>query len=123
MPKAGAAWGGQDMRDALRVIQLMHGTEYGRRELFLVNVANHGGTDPSKAEIILLARREGRPPTEIRFGRFPHPRADWVIRPERKMAYLDDYVRKHGRGYLSGVHEWIDVQFEQYRIGPACRYE
>lgn len=120
LPRAGAAWTGADMKDALRVIALLHAADYGREELALVDVSNHAGRDINRAEINLTAQRKGAASTLIRFGRFPHPRADDVIRPERKMTYLDDYVRRLGGGHLAGVHEWIDLQYDAYRIGPLC---
>jgi len=57
-----------------------------------------------------LRRRSGR--TDIRFGRFPTADGlDYCIRPQRKLQYLDEYVRAHD-GRLAGINAYIDLRYD-----------
>ncbi|MEI7836235.1 MAG: hypothetical protein WCK05_07465 [Planctomycetota bacterium] len=123
MPAFGRVWEGTDMVEALRAVQLLYTRPYGRGDLDAVDVSNFTNRDPSNAEIVLLARRADRRPTAIQFGRFPHPRADWVIRPERKLAWLDEYAASEGAGHICGVRKSLDLTIEGGRKGEVYKNE
>ncbi|MCY2929159.1 MAG: hypothetical protein NTV86_06625 [Planctomycetota bacterium] len=120
-PAFGRVWEGPDVAEALRAVQLLYTRPYGRSDLDAVDVSNFTNRDPANAEIVLLARRDDRRPTAIQFGRFPHPRADWVIRPERKLAWLDQYARTEGAGHICGVRKSLDLTIEGGREGEAYK--
>lgn len=122
VPAFGRVWEGQDIVEAIRAIQLLYTRPYGRSDLDAVDVSNFTNSrDTTNAEIVLLARRPDRRPTAIQFGRFPHPRADWVIRPERKLLWLDEYAAGEGAGHICGVRKSLDLTIEGGRKGEAYK--
>ncbi|MBN1941712.1 MAG: hypothetical protein JW849_00290 [Phycisphaerae bacterium] len=115
-PKTGCAWEGEDLLQGLRLVRLLS-TRPWANQVSVVDVRNHARRiSESEPELCIYAQQGRGKPTEIRFGRFPHPDGgDWVISPARKMQYLDDYVQDQN-GRLAGVHSYIDVRFDELRV-------
>ncbi len=115
-PAVGAVWPGADLAQGLRLVRLV-GTRPYANQIAVVDVRNHARRiSKSEPELRMYAQQGQGRPTDIRFGRFPHPDGgDWVISPARKIKYLDDYVTDQN-GRLAGVHSYIDVRFDELRV-------
>jgi hypothetical protein len=115
-PSVGRHWAGDDLTAGLRLVQLINTRTYAN-QITVVDVRNHAKRiSESDPELYLYAQQGRCRPTEIRFGRFPYSDGgDWVISPDRKMKYLDDYVVDQN-GRLAGVHSYIDVRFDELRV-------
>ncbi|MBN1554407.1 MAG: hypothetical protein JXA11_06655 [Phycisphaerae bacterium] len=115
-PAVGQAWEGEDLAQGLRLVRLL-GTRPWANQISVVDARNHARRiSESEPELCIYAQQGRGKPTEIRFGRFPHPDGgDWVISPARKMRYLDDYVQDQN-GRLAGIHSYIDVRFDELRV-------
>jgi len=123
MPEVGGDWAADDLAVALRVVRLLWTKPYAG-QVAEVDVSNYRWRlSKQRPQIRLVARRAGRPETTILFGRFSHPEGDWNVPVERKLEYLDRYVRLHG-GNLAGVHWKInlqrhdDVAYQPYPADP-----
>ncbi len=112
VPEPGRPWKGQDVRDAIRLIERFRGERYWP-QIASVDVSNHGWRltpgDHSQPQLRLIAQHGDGKATVVRFGRFPHPKGDWVLSPRRKLENLRAYVRAHD-GRLAGVHDWVDLR-------------
>lgn len=115
-PVEGEVWQAEDLRAGLRLVRLMLGKPYAN-QITVVDVRNFRERVSSMEPELRMYAQQGRGrPTDIRFGRFPHPDGgDWVISPDRKLRYLDEYVADHA-GRLAGNHEYIDVRFDELRV-------
>lgn len=113
----GCKWPGRDVADALRLMALLGSRAYARAETTVIDVANHAGRLDTDRNEIRVETQYGRGRrTSILFGRFPHPRADYCVRPAQKLRYLDQYVTKFGR--LSGRHRALDLRGDELLITP-----
>lgn len=115
-PVQGEPWQADDLRAGLRLVRLVQGKPYAS-QITVVDVRNFRERVSSMEPELRMYAQQGRSrPTDIRFGRFPHPDGgDWVISPDRKLRYLDEYVADHA-GRLAGNHEYIDVRFDELRV-------
>jgi len=110
-PAPGHKWPGDDLADGLRLVKLLLGRDYAD-QITVVDVHNHAGRISDNAPEITVHAQVGRGrATEIRFGQFPRG-ADYVVRPEIKLANLDQYVADHG-GRLAGVNEYVDLRYDE----------
>ncbi len=112
----GQVWDADDLTAGLQLIKLISTRRYAD-QITVVDVRNHAQRiSENEPELRMYAQQHRGQPTDIRFGRFPHPDGgDWVVSPERKMKYLDEYVSDQG-GRLAGVHRYIDVRFDELRF-------
>ncbi len=115
-PVASQVWDADDLATGLRLIKLLSTRRYAD-QVTVVDVRNHARKiSETEPELRMYAQQARGRPTDIRFGRFPHPDGgDWVISPDQKMKYLDDYVSDQG-GRLAGVHRYIDVRYDELRL-------
>ena len=113
---AGQVWDADDLTAGLQLIKLLSTRKYAD-QITVVDVRNHARRiSETEPELRMYAQQHRGQATDIRFGRFPHPDGgDWVISPERKMKYLDEYVSDQG-GRLAGVHRYIDVRYDELRF-------
>ena len=123
-PEPGQRWGGADLQAGLRLVEWIREAPYWR-QVTVVDVRNHdhrqdrrlGG--PLRPELVLKAYDDSNRAggfTTIVFGSFPRPGGDYVVAPARKRAYLDAFVRRHGR--LAGAADTIYLVYDQLRTGP-----
>jgi hypothetical protein len=118
-PQPGRPWPGDDLAAALRLVKLVRPQPWSN-QITVADVRNHAKrishTEPEyRLYAYLQVPGEDGRLTDIRFGRFPHPDGgDCVISPRRKVEYLDRYVAGHG-GRLAGLHEYIDLRYDQLR--------
>ena len=111
-PVAGRAWQADDLADGLKLIALLGSRKY-RDQITVVDVRNHGGRiSPSEPQLRMFAQLGRGRRTDIRFGRLPVGPGDFVVPPERKMSYLDDWAGEHD-GRLAGTCAWIDLRYDQ----------
>jgi len=121
-PPPGQRWEGADVQAGLRLVEWIRQAPYWR-EVTVVDVYNHdhrrdrqfGG--PLRPELLLKAQRARSGLTTIVFGSFPRPGGDYVVPPVTKRAYLDAFVRRHGK--LAGVTDTIYLVYDQLRTEPA----
>ncbi|MCD6304471.1 MAG: hypothetical protein J7M21_05865 [Planctomycetes bacterium] len=115
-PPPGWRWKAPDLATGLRLVGLLRDRPYFN-QITLVDVRNYGGRITSREPQLRLYAQVGRGrPTEIRFGRFPAPDgADYVISPQRKLSYLDEYASRHG-GLLAGLNSYLDLRFDQLHV-------
>ena len=114
-PPVGARWEGEDLADALRLVQLVRMRPYVN-QITVVDVRNHGGRiSRSEPQLRMYAQLGRGRRTDIRFGRFPIDSGDFVVSSERKMSYLDVYVDEHG-GRLAGMSDYIDLRYDQLHV-------
>lgn len=113
-PAVGRQWPGDDMAAGLALVCLVATKPYAY-QITAVDVRNFGGRiDSHEPQLRLWAQLGRSRPTDIRFGRFPRPDGDYVVSPQRKMSYLDQYVEDHGR--LAGVNRYLDLRYDELRI-------
>ncbi len=112
----GQAWQAEDLAHGLRLVELISDRHWAN-QITVVDVRNHGRRiSESEPELRLYAQQGQGRATDIRFGRFPfEDGGDWVISPDRKIKYLDDYVSEHN-GKLAGMNAYIDVRYDELRI-------
>jgi hypothetical protein len=111
-PGPGEAWNAADLRDGLRLVELLRHRTYAD-QITAIDVRNHNGrADPHSAHLRLFAQIGTSRPTEVRFGRFPAPGGDYVVPPARKMSELDRFVAENG-GRLAGTRRWVNLQYDQ----------
>lgn len=115
-PRPGERWVADDLVAGLKLVALMGSREYGN-QVTVADVRNYdqrvSRCDP---ELQVYAQVGHGPLTEIRFGRFPR-KMDWVVTPDRKMRYLDEYVDSHG-GRLAGLDDWLDLRYDELHVSP-----
>jgi hypothetical protein len=110
-PAVGQRWNADDLREGLRLAQLMLSRRYAN-QISSVDVRNAGGRiSKSEPHLRMYAQVGEGKPTDIRFGRFPDPNGDWEITPEQKLFNLDQYVNEHN-GLLAGANRYIDLRFD-----------
>jgi hypothetical protein len=113
-PAIGERWGGDDVSAGLRLIGLFFTRPYAY-EISAVDVRNYAGRAAADESHLLMWAQLGRGrPTQIRFGRFPRPDGDFVVSPERKMSYLDQYVEDYS--HLAGAHRYIDLRYDELHV-------
>jgi hypothetical protein len=111
----GDTWPGEDVAAGLRLIALLADKPYAN-QISMVDVRNHEGRiSREEPHLRLFAQKDQNTATDIRFGRFPRPGGDFVISPERKMSYLDEYVKTHD-GRLAGGNAYLDLRFDQLHV-------
>ena len=114
-PEDGQRWVSPELEAGLRLFDWISSREYAD-QITVIDVRNHDGRyDPADAHLRLFAQIGRGSPTTILFGRFPSPDGDYVISPERKLYYLDDYTRQTG-GNLAGVDDVVDLRHDQIRV-------
>jgi len=116
-PAPGGQWAGADLTAGLRLLKLITDRPYAN-QITVIDVRNHGGRiSPNQPHLRMFAQiGRDKPPTEIRFGRFPDGSgSDYVVSPQRKMSYLDQYVDAHG-GRLAGLHSYLDLRYDALRL-------
>ena len=114
-PSVGGHWQGDDLAAGLRLIRLVSSRPYAN-QITVVDVRNYAGrVSSSEPHLRMYAQLHRSQPTDIRFGRFPMPGGDYVVSPERKMSYLDEYVADHN-GRLAGLCRYIDLRYDQLHI-------
>jgi hypothetical protein len=114
-PAIGKQWKSDDLADGLKLVRLIGGRPYAR-QIATIDVRNFAGR-VSRAEphLRMYAQAEGGAVTDIRFGRFSVPGGDYIIPPERKIQYLEDYAKSHN-GQLAGFNSYIDLRYDELRI-------
>ena len=106
----------EDLEDGLKLIELVRDRDYCN-QITGVDVRNYKQRiSKCEPELRMYAQSGRGRLTEIRFGRFPHSR-DWVIPPDRKMRYLDEYVEDN-EGTLAGIHSYLDLRYDELHISP-----
>ncbi len=114
-PAVGGRWDGDDLAAGLRLIELLATRPYAN-QISAVDVRNHGGRISRSEPFLRMYAQLGREnPTDIRFGRFPAGKGDYVVPPERKLAYLDAYYEDHD-GRLAGLNRYLDLRYDQLHI-------
>ena len=111
-PAPGQTWRSDDLADGLMLIDLIAARRY-RNEITAVDVRNHGGRlSPTEPHLRMFAQLGRGRRTDIRFGRLPAGEGDFVVSPERKMSYLDDWASRHN-GRIAGTCTWIDLRYDE----------
>jgi len=114
-PPIGQRWKGDDLAAGLRLIQLLAGRPYAN-QISAVDVRNHGGRISRSEPFLRMYAQIGQgKPTDIRFGRFPEGKGDYVVCPERKLSYLDAYYEDHN-GRLAGLNRYLDLRYDQLHV-------
>lgn len=111
-PAPGERWMGQDISDAIRLVDLVRTRNYCT-QIAIVDVSNHGGRNPRQPHIRMFTQGDEASRTEIRFGRFFLPEGDHVVPVGRRMANLDLYVVTHGR---LNYNRCIDLRYEPPKL-------
>ena len=108
-PEPGQVWNGKDIRDGIRLVQLVNTRSYCN-QITVVDVRNHDGRiSNSEPHLAMYAQVDQSRLTTIKFGRLPMPDGDYVVLPERKLRHMDQYVATHN-GRLAGISEWIELR-------------
>lgn len=116
-PPVGQAWDCPALREGIRLVGLISSRSYAN-QITTVDVRNHNWrVSRSEPQLRMIAQVGQTARTDIRFGRFPHPEADWVVSPARKLEYLDNYVREHD-GRLAGLDPGIELRLD-YRTDSS----
>ena len=115
-PSQGQLWASDDLHAGLQLVQLTYGRPY-HCQISLIDVRNHRGRISTNQPELRMYAQVGRGrATDIRFGRFPAPTGgDYVISPQRKLSYLDEYVAARD-GRLAGLNDYLDLRFEQLHV-------
>lgn len=109
-PAVGQRWDCPALAAGLQLINLVYSRPYFT-QITTVNALNFGGRiNKDEPHLRMYAQLGTGRSTDIRFGKFPDPQGDWVISPQKKMSYLDEFVEKHGR--LAGVKTYIDLRYD-----------
>jgi len=111
-PPVGHRWEGDDLAAGLRLVKLVRTRPYAN-QITVVDVYNHAKRVlPDEPELRMYAQVGRGRRTDIRFGRFSLPGGgDFNVSAERKMSYLDQYVRENN-GQLAGINTFIDLQYD-----------
>ena len=111
-PRVGEQWRGGDIAAGLRLIKLITDRQYAD-QIAIMDVRNYDGRiSPHEPHLRMWAQVDQEGMTDIRFGRFPVDVNDYVVSPQRKLTYLDEYVRLNG-GRLAGLHRYLDLRYDQ----------
>jgi hypothetical protein len=114
-PPVGQKWPGADLAAGLKLAVLVAGRPWAN-QVSAIDVRNHANRiSREEPQLRLFAQVHKGKTTDIRFGRFPHPGADFVVSPARKLSYLDEYVARHG-GRLAGLHEYLDLRYDDLHV-------
>ncbi|HDZ20569.1 MAG TPA: hypothetical protein ENH80_07790 [Phycisphaerae bacterium] len=115
-PPAGQPWRSDDLAAALRLLAMIVDKPY-YDQITVVDVRNFDGrVAPNEPHLRLSAQIGRGRPTDIRFGRLPIPGGgDYVVSPQRKIAYLDSYAQQHD-GQLGGLNDMIDLRYDQLHV-------
>jgi hypothetical protein len=115
-PPPGWKWTSSDLGAGLRLLELVRTRPY-YAQITLIDVRNHAGRAArQEPELRMYAQIGTGRPTDIRFGRFPAPGGgDYVISPQRKLSYLDEYAAEHG-GRLAGINSYLDLRYDQLHV-------
>jgi hypothetical protein len=114
-PPPGWRWPAEDLDAGLKLIELISTKPY-YAQITVVDVRNHAGRiTRNEPELRMYAQLAAGRPTDIRFGRFPKPGSDWVVSPQRKMWYLDDYAANHN-GLLAGINSYIELRYDNPHV-------
>ena len=116
VPAVGQAWPGADLADGVRLVKLVGSRKYAS-QISVVDVRNQGGRiDPNAPHLRMYAQTARGRSTDSRFGQFPIPGGgDFVVSPERKLSYLDQYVARNG-GQLAGINTYLDLRYDQLHV-------
>ena len=116
-PAVGQPWQGQDVREGLRLVQLVLEKPYAN-QITTVDVRNYNGRiSRGEPHLRMRAQIGDGPCTDIRFGRFPASDGlDYEVSAEEKMSSLDDWYRDHN-GTLTGLAAYIDLQYDELHYG------
>jgi len=108
-------WTGDDIAAGLRLAKLVATRDYAY-QISNIDVSNFAGRiDPNAPHLRMWAQLGRSRATEIRFGRFPHPEGDYVVSPERKMSYLDEYAASNN-GHLAGINTYLDLRYDELHV-------
>jgi hypothetical protein len=114
-PAEGQRWEGEDLQDGLRLVKMIADRPYAY-QITVVDVRNHDWrVSRSEPQLRMFAQVDQSTPTDIRFGRFPRSNGYYVVSPQRKLSYLDEYVEDHG-GQLAGLNRYIDLRYDELRV-------
>jgi len=114
-PEVGRKWPGEDMAAGLALVKLVAPKPYAY-QITEIDVRNFDGRiDPDQPHLRMWAQFGRFNPTDIRFGRFPRPDGDYVVSPQRKLSYLDQYAQDH-EGFLAGRNRYIDLRYDQLHV-------
>ena len=114
-PPIGEVWTGPDVEAGLRLLALIADKPYAN-QITLVDVRNHDGRiSRHEPHLKLYAQVGSGRATDIKFGRFPRPRGDFVVAPARKVSYLDEYVARNG-GRLAGLNAHLDLRNDNLHV-------
>jgi hypothetical protein len=115
-PRVGQVWRGEDMAAGLRLVMLISDKPYAN-QITAVDVRNYGGRISShEPHLRMRAQIGGNRPTDIKFGRFPIVGGgDYVIDPQRKLEYLDEYAYENN-GQLAGLKDYLDLRYDQLHV-------
>ena len=117
-PEPGEQWRSEDLAEALRLADLVSGRPYGN-QITTIDARNFKGrVNRHESQLEMYAQIDQGPPTRIPFGRFPTGDGDYVVSPEQKMAYLDEYATRNG-GIMAGIDSVLDLRYDQLRV---CSY-
>lgn len=115
LPAVGQKWQGHDVSAGLELVKLVATKPYAY-QVTEIDVRNFGGRiDPAEPHLRMWAQAGRSHRTDIRFGRFPMPGGDYVVSPQRKMSYLDEYVEDHS-GHLAGVNRYLDLRYDELHV-------
>ena len=115
-PSVGRPWDAADLHAGLRLVRMVLDRPYAG-QITVVDVSNHGRRLGDRLpELRMFAQvGAGSAPTEIRFGRFPDGPGDYVVAPERKLSYLDEYAARND-GLLTGVNRYLDLRYDHLHV-------
>jgi len=115
-PLAGGPWGAEDLAAGLRLVELIRTKPY-YSQITCIDVRNHAARiTKNEPELRMYAQIGRGPSTDIRFGRFPAPGGgDYVVSPQRKMSYLDEYAAGNG-GRVAGLNSYVDLRFDELHV-------
>jgi len=115
-PPVGQKWAGRDLAAGLQLVGLVCTRPYAN-QITVVDVRNHAGRiNPNEPHLRMFAQVGRGRPTDIRFGRFPAAGGgDYVVAPEKKLRYLDDYVADH-EGLLAGLNSYLDLRYDRLHV-------
>ncbi len=111
-PTEGERWTDGDVAAGLRLVALLADRAYAD-QITVMDVRNYDGRiSPNEPHLRMWAQVGQGRPTDIRFGRFPSSDEDYVVTPQRKVSYLDQYVQQNA-GRLAGLHRYVDLRYDQ----------
>ena len=114
-PPVGGRWEGDDLAAGMRLIELIRCKPYAW-QITAVDVRNYNGRlYEGEPHLRMYAQCDRSPVTDIRFGHFPRPDGDFRVSPERKISYLDQYVRDHD-GRLAGINRTLDLRHDELHV-------